>query len=89
MFRLAIITVLAGAAAFAQSPGVSSSKSFSQSTATQDRPYVAIAPRVVLAPIAPGFRVPLCTGFPHSHSPSLVVQGSSMHVRMPRKPVKR
>ena len=88
MFRLAIITVLAGAATFAQSPGVSSSKSFSQSAA-QDRPYVAIAPRVVFAPIAPGFRVPLCTGFPGSHSPVLVVQGSSMHVRMPAKPVKR
>ena len=77
MFRLTAITVLASAIAFAESPGVS--KSLSQSTAT----------RVVVAPLSPGFRVPLCTGFPHSRSPVLVVQGSSMHVRMPAKRVKR
>jgi len=71
MFRLAAITVLAGAIAFAESPG--------PPTAT----------RVVVAPLSPGFSVPLCTGFPHSRSPVLVVQGRSMHVRMPAKRVKR
>jgi hypothetical protein len=37
----------------------------------------------------PGFKVPVCTGFPHARSPVLVVHGSSMHVRMPAKQVKR
>ena len=79
MFRLAVITVLASAITFAQSPGVSSSKSLAQSTAA----------RTVIRPLGPGFTVPLCTGFPHSHAPALVVHGSSMHVRMPAKHVKR
>ena len=92
MFRLAVITVFASAIAFAQSP--------SQSTPTRDLvrlhppPYAAFGPRLrppplAVTPLAPGFTIPLCTGFPGSHSPVLVVNGSSIHVRMPAKPVKR
>jgi hypothetical protein len=77
MFRLAVITVFASAIAFAQPRGVN--KSLSQSTPT--RTWIPLQ--------QPGFTVPLCTGFPHSHSPVLVVQGSSIHVRMPAKPVRR
>ena len=71
MLRLAAITVLASAIAFAESPGASKST------------------RVVVSPLSPGVRVPLCTGFPHSRSPVLVVQGRSMHVWMPAKRIKR
>ena len=92
MFRLAVINVFAGAIAFTQPP--------SQSTPTRDLvrlhppPYTAFGPTLrppplAVAPLAPGFTIPLCTGFPHSHSPVLVVQGQSMHVRMPAKRVKR
>ena len=37
----------------------------------------------------PGFKISVCTGFPHARSPVLIVHGSSMHVRMPAKRVKR
>ena len=100
MFRLAVITVFASAIAFAQPLGRSSNKSLTQSTPTRDLvrlhppPYAAFGPTLrpaplAVAPLSPGFTIPLCTGFPNSHSPALVVNGSSIHILMPAKPVKR